>query len=493
MKKWLTISLLLALLGGAAAFHVVRGGESEVVRDPDAGTAEVSRRSLEVVVEAAGLVEPVRVIEVKSRASGEVRSVLVETGMFVRRGTLLSEIDPRDVENAYQQAVADLESATVRWDIADAQRQRMVALKDSDVITVQELESAVQSAASARAELVRARTNLQLARERRGDVTIRAPDDGTIIERTVEPGQIIASAISNVSGGTTLFRMADLSSMQVRANVDETDIAQVKPGQDVRVTVDAWPGRAFAGRVLKVEPLAVVEQNVTTFPVLVTLANPDGLLKPGMNAEITIEVDRREDALAVPNGAVVGMRDVRAAAAALGLDPEAVRDSLRGRPDGATPSPKKESPNDGSPKAVSEKGEGGEVPVEGAVAAVRAADSAVVDCDALQKRVVDEGFAALSQTERASLRECRPDSGANPVGSTRPAVVFVRAEGGKPEPRRVLVGLSDWEHSEVIRGLDGSERVMLVSVAQLQKAQAEQQERFRQRVGGSMMPGMRRR
>src|SRR5690606_26881793 len=180
-------------------------------------------------------------------------------------------------------------------------RQRMEELRRTDAVTQQEYESAVQAAASARAGVVRTQTNLELARVRRNDVTIRAPIRGTIISDNGEPGQIIASATSNVSGGSTLFTMADLSEMQVRTLVDETDIGQIRAGQAARVTVEAYRGRAFRGEVHKIEPMAVVEQNVTTFPVLVRLANPEDLLRPGMHAEVSVQVASRPGAVVVPN------------------------------------------------------------------------------------------------------------------------------------------------------------------------------------------------
>ena len=152
----------------------------------------------------------------------------------------------------------------------------------SGVVTQQELESAVDASATARGD-AGARGHEPAAGEgsRRQDVTIRAPIAGTILERTIEPGLIIASATSNVSGGTTLFKMADLSEMQVRAKVDETDIGQIQPGMKARVSMEAYPGRTFIGDVVKIEPQAVVEQNVTLFPVLIQLENSEGLLQAG--------------------------------------------------------------------------------------------------------------------------------------------------------------------------------------------------------------------
>src|SRR5919108_456798 len=201
----------------------------------------------------------------------------------------------RDVRNALAQAEADLEVARARLLTAEAQKKRSTELRAANVITEQEFESAAFEEANARAQFVKARTNLELAQERMSDVTIRAPIDGVIIRKDVEEGQIIQSASQNISGGTTVLLMADLSQMQVRALVNETDLGKIQPGMTARVAVEAFPGRTFEGTVLKIEPQAVVEQNVTMFPVLVQLENRDGALKPGMNAEVIVEVARRDN------------------------------------------------------------------------------------------------------------------------------------------------------------------------------------------------------
>lgn len=450
MRKLVIIGGLAAAIGGGVLF--LQSREPAESQGPAYTTAKVERRTLEVVAEAAGLIEPVQVVEVKSKASGEVLRVLVETGDVVKKGALLAEIDPRDVQNALDQAVADLEAARVRSVTTKAHLERMETLRKSGVVTQQEYETAVEAAASARSAVVRGETNLQLARERRNDVVIRAPNDGTVLQRDVQPGQIIASAIANVSGGTALFKTADLSEMQVRAKVDETDIGKVRAGVPAQVTVEAYPGKTFRGEVLKVEPQAVVEQNVTMFPVLVRLKNPDGLLKPGMNAEVKLQIDRRRDAVTVPNSAVVSMRDLRGAAAALGLDEEAVRSTLR--------------PSGGAPSA---------------------------ECAALREKVAAAGGPdALEDSDRAALEECRSQAkaafgGGSDEGEVRPGVVFVKGGSGM-EPRRVLLGLSDWEYSEVVKGLEADEEVVLISVAQLQKKQQEASDRMRQRIGG-VVPG----
>ncbi|MFL5344447.1 MAG: efflux RND transporter periplasmic adaptor subunit [Hyalangium sp.] len=495
--NWKRLFLIIAVLSlaGGAVFYV-RDRSKQKGSEHPLPTAAAKRMDLAIVADASGLLEPIRVVEVKSKASGEVLRVLVETGTQVAQGALMAEIDPRDVQNALSQAEADLESARVKVQVVDAQRKRMEELRASGVVTQQELETSVDAAATARAAMVRADTNLQLARIRRQDVTIRAPIAGTILDRTIEPGQIIASATSNVSGGTTLFKMADLSDMQVRAKIDETDIGKIQPGMTAKVSLEAYPGRAFTGDVVKIEPQAVVEQNVTLFPVLIHLKNSEGLLKPGMNAEVSIEVSSRNNVIAIPNSAVVGMREAATAAGALGLDEAAVRAQLRppgggggwGAPAGS-----------GAPSSPGE-------PVPASATAPAAEPSP--ECKALFERLhSDGGFAALSDADREQLRQCRPAGAGAAEGSggrfrshgggsgqgrggnadRRPGVIFVQQDGA-PQPRRVMLGLSDWDNTEVISGLEEGEQVYLVSVAQLQQQQQQSLDRMRQRNGG-VIPG----
>jgi HlyD family secretion protein len=293
--------LLLAPLAISACDR----GAAETTTQGNLETAPVERRTLEVRAEAAGAIEPIRVVEVKSKASGEILSLPVETGDVVQRGALLADIDPRDVRNAYEQAKADSAVAEARLQTSIAQRNRTRDLREANVVTEQELESALLEEANSRAQYVKALTALQLAEERMQDVTVRAPINGTIIERPVEIGTIIASASQNVSGGTTLMKMADLTTMQVRALVDETDLGRIKPGLPVLVSVEAYPDRRFRGEVMKIEPQAIVDQNVTMFPVMVVLDNAEGLLKPGMNADVQVEIARKEDVMVVPNAAIV--------------------------------------------------------------------------------------------------------------------------------------------------------------------------------------------
>lgn len=389
--------------------------------------AVVQRRDMAVRSEAAGLIEPITVVDVMSKASGEVLRIHVETGDEVERGTLLVEVDPRDVKNAFNQAEADLVVAEAGLTTAMAQKTRVEELLNARVATEQEYESAALGEANARAQNVKAETNLMLARERLADVTIHAPISGTIISRgvedsgdpddssteaettsiiisrTVEEGSIITSPSENASGGTVLMQIADLTEVQVRALVNETDLGRLEPGQVATVNVEAYRDRTFEGRVLKIEPQAVVDQDVTMFPVLVRLYNSEQLLKPGMNADVIFEVAHRTDVVAVPNAAIINPRDAVAAGAALEISEDAVSEALR--------------------------------------ASARLASGPVG-----------------SGSRRSELGGPRGDSGALEV---RPAVVFVASATGV-QARRIMVGLNDFDYSEVVSGLEPGERVVLM-------------------------------
>jgi HlyD family secretion protein len=408
---WILVALTVSI-----GFWLWRQRSEKPAEKPRlANVASAERRDLDVIAEAAGKIEPVRVVEVKSNAGGEVLSVLVETGDTVPKGALLAEVNPRDVQSSLDQTNADLESARVRLATAEAEQRRSERLAEAGLLPTQEVERTVEATAAARANLVRAETAQRLASEKREDVAIRSPSAGTILARSVEPGQIIASATTNVGGGTALFRMADLSQVQVRASIDEVDIGRIRPGQEARVTVESYPGRSFVGTVAKIEPQAVVEQNVTLFPVLVVLDNREGLLRPGMTTEVSFEIVHREGVVAVPNGAIVNPRELRAAATALGLDPAAVR---------------------------------GEAAPE------------------------------------ASTNGREDHRGKTEEGS-RPGLVFVQGPNG-PEARSVLLGVTDWEFTEVLSGLAEGEPVVLLSVVRLERQQQEMNQRMQQRMGSPL-------
>ncbi|HEX6306819.1 MAG TPA: efflux RND transporter periplasmic adaptor subunit [Longimicrobiales bacterium] len=468
MKKWIKPVLALVIVLSAVSAFIVRGDSGEEAESTELEFEVAERRSLEVTAEAAGLIEPIRLVEVKSKASGEITALHAETGDAVSRGELLGEVDPRDVRNSFAQAEADLDVARARMTTAQAQKKRSEELLKANVITEQEYESATFEEANAKSQLVKAQVNLELARERLGDVTIVAPIDGVIISKNVEEGTIIQSASQNISGGSIIFTMADLSEMQVRTLVDETDLGKIKPGQQARVSVEAYPGRAFLGTVLKIEPQAIVEQNVTMFPVLVHLENSDGSLKPGMNAEVVIEVARRQDVVTVPNASVVSMRDATAAGTMLGLSEEDLRQALRGARAG------------GDSAASSQAGGQDAAP---APSGDRARQSGAGGAAQRMQGGAPGGAPGMGGSGTPGQRPGGRAARGIGNGDTRMGVLFVQS-GTTIEPRVAVLGLNDWDYTEVIRGLEPGEAVVLISVARLQQQQQDMLDRMRERTSG---------
>ena len=460
---------------------VVACGASEADEAPTLQTAAVTRGDLMITAEATGNVEPIRKVEVKSKASGEVLRLHVDIGDEVEPGALLAEVDPRDVQNAFDQAEADLDVARARLEISQAQLERSEELLQSGVISTQEHESRSLDFANSRATLVRAETNYELSQLRMTDVTIRAPLAGTVFEKNVEEGQVIQSASQNVSGGTTLMVMANLESMQVRTLVDETDMGDIRPGMQANVIVEAYPERRFVGVVEKIEPQAIVQQNVTMFPVIVQLDNDSRLLRPGMNAEVEVELAQATGVLLIPNNAVVTPQDAQPAAMVLGLDPDAIdMRSLfagagggggrgvraRGRGDGGAATPR------GRPPGAQSDAQAGGAPGGREFGAGRGPGSGPGGAGG------GDFFGPEGRRPGGQTGQGGEEAAASRRDTCR-AVVFVMAEDGTIEPRAVMIGLNDWDFTEVVSGLEEGEQIAIVGAAQLRASQDELLDRIR--------------
>ena len=470
----------------------------------------VEKRNIVVSAQAAGVIQPDTTVEVKSKASGEILDMKVETGQLVPRGTLMVLVDARTPRNTLAQAEAQLEVARARLQNAESQRNRANELFKSQSITQTEQEKAVLDYANAKADVVGAQVAVENARIQLEDTDVRAPITGTIIEKNVERGQVISSPTRDVGGGTVLLKMADLNLVQVRTLVDETDIGKIRPGLRATVTVDAYPNTPFDGEVLKVEPLATTQQNVTMFPVIVRIANRDGRLRPGMNAEVEIHVGQRDSVLAIPNASLRTQRDVASAAQVLGLDPASITaqlaagdsaarqqaDSAAGRTTQAAAVAPKDSAAPKAPAAASGNTmttpDGRVIPLPPGVteAQVRAI---------FAKRM---GGQELTDQERALLRQVFAGMGGGRpggAGGPRPPsndfqfggryIVFV-LRNGQPTPVNVRTGLTDLDYSEVMNGVALGDSVLVLPSASLIQSQQE----FKQRIGnmtGGGLPGVR--
>jgi HlyD family secretion protein len=295
---------------------------------PTVQTAMVTRRDIIVDAQANGSIEPIAIVDVKSKAGGVITKMTVETGTRVNPGDLIVQIDTRDVQNKFDQAQAQLTAAQAKLTVAESDKKRNEDMYKARVITPQEFENVAVNYENAKSAVVTARTNLDLAKQNLEEATVRAPQEGVIITKNVSVGTVIASATGSVSGGTTIVQMADLGTVRIRALFNETDIGNVHPGEPANVTVDAYPDRRFSGVVEKIEPQAVVQQNVTMFPVLVNLQNQEGLLRPGMNGQVAVLIDERDGVLAVPNDAIKNPREAVATGAMLGMSADSVNKEL---------------------------------------------------------------------------------------------------------------------------------------------------------------------
>ena len=304
-----------------------------------------------------------------------------------------------------------------------------------------------------------------------------------------------------MSGGTTLVMMADLGVMQVRTLVDETDMGAVRSGMTSRVTVEAYPGQPFVGLVEKIEPQAVVEQNVTMFPVIVQLDNRSGLLKPGMNAEVEILIDEAPGVLLLPNNAVVTLQDAQAAASVLGLDPQVMdMRSLFSNRAGQGGSRERMTPRESDVRAGNSEAETGSSDRQTGPGAPMGAEADSLRAKIQRGEISRDSARALF----ANRRQGQGRAAQNPASSelegsasgqdrssvpSRQGIVFRVLVDGSIEPQLVQLGLNDWDFVQIVTGLNVGDEVAVIGSAQLRAGQDEFLARIRSRSGGGMFGG----
>ena len=325
--KGMSLLLLLILV-------VSCGGGKEEEEFKFYALKEAASQQLELTVEASGTVEAISSIEIKSKASGQILFLGAEIGDYVEEGVVLARIDQRTPTNTLAQANADLEVAKVRLSNAKNQFQRSKRLHEEGNISDKSFEGAQESFSSARAQLVRAEVFLENARIALDDTSVRSPIAGTVISRPAEVGQVITSPTSAVGGGTLLMEMADLNNVRVRALIDEIDIGKISIGQEVTLKVSAYRDKKFLGVVSKIEPMSKVDQNVTTFPVLIDIENKDNLLLIGMNTDVEIEILNEKVAIALPAGSLRTRKDILSVAPLLNIKEDQLRNFLAKKVEG---------------------------------------------------------------------------------------------------------------------------------------------------------------
>jgi HlyD family secretion protein len=275
-------------------------------------TEKISRGEIKALVTATGTVNAVTTVSVGTQVSGTIKRLMVDYNSPVKKGQLLAQIDPANVQAQVDQANANLWSAKATMEKAavatlDARRtlQRNKELFAQNFIARSDLDTAETNAQSAeaqqkvtKAQVGQAQAALKIAETNLQYTNILSPVDGTVISRSVDIGQTVAASFQT----PTLFSIAqDLTKMQIDTNVDEADIGKVKVEQNVSFTVDAYPDTIFIGKVAVVRNAPITVSNVVTYDVVIQVDNSQLKLKPGMTANVSITIETRPDVLRVPN------------------------------------------------------------------------------------------------------------------------------------------------------------------------------------------------
>jgi HlyD family secretion protein len=264
-------------------------------------TAAAERGAIEATVSATGTIQPVEQVEVGSQVSGTVQKLHADYNSRVTAGQVLCQLEPSSFRARAVQAEAAVARAEAGVHDGDRALRRAHELRDQDVISEVDLEAAEVAKQQRDADLQSARAQLQVARVDLEHTTIRSPIEGVVIARTINLGQTVAASLQ----APKLFVIArNLAQMQVETRIDEADIGRIHPGLPVTFTVDAYSDMNFHGRVQQVRLEPITEQGVVTYTTVIATQNPDQKLRPGMTANVSVAVARRENALKVPNAAL---------------------------------------------------------------------------------------------------------------------------------------------------------------------------------------------
>jgi HlyD family secretion protein len=336
MKKAIITLVLLGAIGGSVyAYYNYRNRP----QPPTVLTAVVTRGDITDTVGATGTLQAVTTVQVGTQVSGTIQELYADFNSLVRKGQVLARLDPSLFHTQIEQAranliraQADLERLKVTLDDARTKLTRAQELWQRQLIPQSELEAAQVAVRSAEAQLrssqaqvTQAEASLNQNEVNLAHTVISAPIDGLVVSRNVDVGQTVAASMQ----APTLFVLAaDLSKMQVVANLDESDVGRIRPGQPVLFRVDAYPAEDFTGTVSQVRLQPQVVQNVVTYATVIDVPNPQLKLKPGMTANVNVEIARRSNVLRVPNTAL-RFRPTNEIFAALGQTPPAPEQLVR--------------------------------------------------------------------------------------------------------------------------------------------------------------------
>ncbi len=309
MKKTVGAVLVLSALAAAGFFFFKKPPKTQYK------TLKVERGSIASSVSATGTLNAVVTVQVGTQVSGTISKLYADFNSAVKKGEPIAQIDPALFASAVQQSRgnalnAEANLAKAKVTLADAKRTlgRNKALLAEGIIAQSDLdaaltayESALAGVRAAEASVMQTRGALRQAETNLNYSTIRSPVDGTVVSRNVDVGQTVAASFQT----PTLFTIAqDLTKMQIDTSVDESDISRLQVGQTAEFTVDAYPEQQFEGTVVQIRNAPVVTQNVVTYVAVIGVSNPEMKLKPGMTANVAVQIRKKDDLLKVPSAAL---------------------------------------------------------------------------------------------------------------------------------------------------------------------------------------------
>jgi HlyD family secretion protein len=432
------IAGVAAVAGGIWGYRTYTSGDDGAI---DYQVVSVTRGDLAAQVTASGTLSPLVTVQVGAQVSGRIQDLYADFNSKVEKGQVIAKLEPQLFEGDVAKAQANLTAARAmvsraESDLAQARRnhQRMSALASKKLVAEADADTALAAfqgaeagVASAKASLAQARAAVEQSKTNLGYTTIRSPISGIVIARSVDRGQTVAASMQ----APVLFTIAeDLAKMEVHTSVAESDVGRLAQGMEVEFTVDAYPSDRFSGTVKEVRYSPQTLQNVVTYDAVVSVDNRELKLRPGMTADVTFLVEKRDDVLQVANAALrfrpppevleqIGWKAPEAGGAGGGGGAGGAGGAGA---DGARPARRERAARSGEASAAT-----GEAPAGGARAA----------------RSAEGGRRERGGGDRASRR-----------------LVWKMGKNGLPEPAMVQIGISDGRTTEIVKGLSDSDQII---------------------------------
>ncbi len=301
MKRLIFFIIVIGAIGGGAYYYLNNKSEADTGDTPPYQFAKIERKTVLNMVSATGTIAAKDEVEVSTQVSGRLTQIYVDFNHEVEAGQLVAQIDPAVLDASVKMEQADLKRFQAQLQQAKNKYDRFKPVYEEGFLSDNDFEPYEIQVQTAEANVLSAEAALDRALRNRSYAEIVAPISGVVIDRTVEPGQTVAA---NFNAPRLFSIAADLSEMEILANVDESDIGQIKVGQEVRFSVAAYTEKSFTGEVEEIRLSPKVIQNVVNYTVVVNADNPDGDLLPGMTATMDFVIEEVEDALSVPASAL---------------------------------------------------------------------------------------------------------------------------------------------------------------------------------------------